>query len=97
MKLFRLALCSLDIFFYVEHSTAVFIVEAMAKDVLKEKKLTNAQRAALLYAKIYQRPPSAKESKRAVAFINNFAQDRQASWQALAQALVASNEFLYLK
>ena len=71
--------------------------EAMAKDVLKEKKQTNAQRAALLYAKIYQRPPSAKESKRAVAFINNFAQDRQASWQALAQALVASNEFLYLK
>ena len=71
--------------------------EAMAKDVLKEKKQTNAQRVALLYAKICQRPPTAKESKRAVAFINNFAQDRQASWQALAQALVASNEFLYLK
>ena len=70
---------------------------AMAKDVLKEKKLTNAQRAEQLYAKIYNRTPTATESKRAVTFINNFAQDSQASWQALAQALVSSNEFLYLK
>ena len=71
--------------------------EAMAKDLLADKNLTNAQRAERLYTKIYNRAPSAKETQRAVEFINNFAQDRVASWQALAQALVASNEFLYLK
>ena len=71
--------------------------EAMAKDLIADKNLTNAQRAERLYTKIYNRAPSAKETQRAVEFINNFAQDRVASWQALAQALVASNEFLYLK
>ena len=71
--------------------------EAIAKQLLAEKNLTNAQRAERLYTKIYNRAPSAKETQRAVAFINNFAQDRVASWQALCQALVSSNEFLYLK
>jgi len=71
--------------------------EAIAKQLLAEKNLTNAQRVERLYTKIYNRAPSAKETQRAEAFINNFAQDRVASWQALCQALVSSNEFLYLK
>ena len=71
--------------------------EAIAKQLLAEKNLTNAQRSERLYTKIYNRAPSAKETQRAEAFINNFAQDRVASWQAFCQALVSSNEFLYLK
>ena len=70
---------------------------AMAKQLLAEKKLNNAQRVERLYAKVYNRKPTAKESKRTVAFINEFCQEQQASWQALCQALVSSNEFLYLK
>jgi hypothetical protein len=69
----------------------------MAKQLLAKKNLTNAQRVQWLYAKIHNRKPTAKETKRAVAFVNEFAQERQASWQALCQALLSSNEFLYLK
>ncbi len=69
----------------------------MAKQLLAEKKLTNAQRAEWLYTKVFNRKPTAKESENAVKFVNEFCQERQASWQALCQALVSSNEFLYLK
>jgi hypothetical protein len=69
----------------------------MAKQLLAQKKLTNAQRVEWLYAKVYNRKPTAKESKSAVVFVNEFYQERLASWQALCQALVSSNEFLYLK
>ena len=71
--------------------------ESMAKALLKEEELTNAQRVQRLYAQVFNRRPTVKETQRAVVFINNFAQDRLASWQALSQALVSSNEFLYLK
>ena len=71
--------------------------ESMAKALLKEEELTNAQRVQRLYAQVFNRRPTVKETQRAVVFINNFAQDRLASWQALSQALVSSNEFLYLR
>ena len=71
--------------------------ESMAEALLKEADLTNAQRVQRLYAQVFNRPPTVKETQRAVVFINNFAQNRLASWQALSQALVSSNEFLYLK
>ena len=69
----------------------------MAKQLLAEKNLNNAQRVEWFYAKIYNRKPTVKENKRAEAFVNEFVQDRHASWQALCQALILSNEFLYLK
>ena len=65
--------------------------------ILADKKFTNSQGVKRLYVKVYKRPPTALELKRAVAFLSNFAKDRQASWQALCQSLVSSNEFLYLK
>ena len=71
--------------------------ESIAEALLKEGDLTNAQRVQRLYAQVFNRPPPVKETQRAVVFINNFAQDRLVSWQALSQALVSSNEFLYLK
>ena len=71
--------------------------ESIAKALLKEDELNNAQRVQRLYAQVFNRPPTVKETQRAVVFINNFSQDRLASWQALSQALVSSNEFLYLK
>ena len=71
--------------------------EAMTQQILADKKLTNSQGVKRLYVKVYKRPPTALELKRAVAFVSNFAKDRHASWQALCQSLVSSNEFLYLK
>ena len=83
---------------YLMNSPLVLRVsEAMAKELLAEKNLTNIQFAERLYTKIYNRPPTAQEIQRAVAFVNGFTQDRQSSWQALCQTLVSSNEFLYLK
>ncbi len=69
----------------------------MANELLAKKNLTNAQRVEWLYAKVYNRKPTSKESKNAVKFVNVFCQEQQASWQAFCQALVSSNEFLYLK
>jgi len=83
---------------YLMNSPLVLRTTAtMAKQLLAEKKLNNIQRVEWLYAKVYDRKPTAKESQRAVTFVNEFCQERQASWQALCQALVSSNEFLYLK
>jgi len=69
----------------------------MAKQLLAETKLTDTQRVEWLYEKVYNRKPTARENQSAVAFVNEFCQERLASWQALCQALVSSNEFLYLK
>jgi len=83
---------------YLMNSPLVLRTTAtMAKQLLAEKKLNNTQRVERLYAKVYNRQPTAKENKRALRFINEFCQERQASWQALCQALLSSNEFLYLK
>ena len=83
---------------YLMNSPLVLRTTAtVAKQLLAEKKLNNAQRVERLYAKVYNRKPTAKESKRTVAFVNEFCEEQQASWQALYQALISSNEFLYLK
>jgi hypothetical protein len=83
---------------YLMNSPLVLRTTAtMAKQLLTEKKLNSAQRVEWLYAKVYNRKPTAKESQRAVTFVNEFCQERHSSWQALCQALLSSNEFLYLK
>ena len=46
--------------------------ESMAKALLKEEELTNAQRVQRLYAQVFNRRPTVKETQRAVVFINNF-------------------------
>ena len=71
--------------------------DAMAKRLLLDKKLNDGQRIDRLYAQIYNRKPTEKENKRALAFVDEFCQERHSSWQAFCQALVSSNEFLYLK
>lgn len=83
---------------YLMNSPLVLRTTAtVAKQLLTEKKLNNAQRVERLYAKVYNRKPTATESKRTVAFVNEFCEEQQASWQALYQVLISSNEFLYIK
>ena len=80
--------------------------EALATRLLNEKPVDSGQRLIRLYALVYHRMPSAQESKDGLAFVNQFAEidngtDNNkgplASWQALCQVLISSNEFLYLR
>ena len=83
---------------YLMNSPLVLsVTEKMATQLLADKKLTNTQRVDRLYGKIYNRNPTATEIQRAVTFVDEFCKERQASWQALCQALLSSNEFLYLR
>ena len=80
--------------------------EALATRLLNEEPVDSGQRLIRLYALVYHRMPSAQESKDGLAFVNQFAEidnstDNNkgplASWQALCQVLISSNEFLYLR
>ncbi|MCH2115890.1 MAG: DUF1549 and DUF1553 domain-containing protein [Pirellulales bacterium] len=80
--------------------------EALATRLLNEEPVDSGQRLTRLYALVYHRRPSAQESKNGITFVKQFAEmdnDRDsnkgplASWQALCQVLISSNEFLYLR
>ena len=80
--------------------------EALATRLLNEESVDRDQRLERLYALVYQRTPSERESKNGLAFVDRFSQvhngkdgdrDSSAAWQALCQVLVSSNEFLYLR
>ncbi len=66
-----------------------------------------ASRLDLAYRRAFTRPPSAAESRRALAFLERYAQSLESdgmdpgrrereSWSALARTLLASNEFLFI-
>ncbi len=59
---------------------------------------TDAERVAAAYRLAFNRPPEAKEREMAVAFLKMPAKpsDSLTRWQQYAQALLASNEFLYV-
>ena len=68
----------------------------MAEALLKEADLPTRSACSGFMRRCSIARPRRMETQRAVVFINNFAQDRLAS-SVLSQALVSSNEFLYLK
>ena len=66
-----------------------------------------SQRLEIAYERAFGRPPVSAEQERATAFLNAYAQQsaregatpesqRHDAWTALARALFASNEFIYL-
>ncbi len=60
----------------------------------------DAGRVDQLYRIAYGRPPQAKESERALAFLDRYAKaasDRGSAWRGLCHTLLASNEFVYLR
>jgi hypothetical protein len=80
--------------------------EALATRLSNEEPVDSGQRLKRLYALVYHRMPSDQESKNGLTFVEQFAEmdnDRDgnkgplASWQALCQVLISSNEFLYLR
>jgi hypothetical protein len=82
------------------------VTEALAKRLLGQTKWQDVQRVDRLYQLAYHRAPTAMESRHALGFVKQFAatsncgdadKDQQMAWQALCQAVISANEFLYLK
>jgi hypothetical protein len=82
------------------------VTEALAKRLLGQKKWQDVQRVEWLYQLAYHRAPTPVESRHALGFVKQFAatsncgdadKDRLMAWQALSQAVISANEFLYLK
>ena len=80
--------------------------EAMAKRLLADDTADSGWRMERLYERVYNRPPTVQETQGALDFVKHFAaerrggdakSDRRAAWQALGQALVSANEFIYLR
>ncbi len=75
--------------------------EALAKGLAAKD---DAARVAQLYQRVHSRVPTAAETRRALAYVAQFAasagtgeKGRMAAWQSLCQALLAGNEFIYLR
>ncbi len=80
----------------------------LAAHLLERPDLDDAGRIRRLYALAYGRPPSPAESRRALAFLERFERTlrdedgapndaRLGAWQALCQAVLASNEFVTIR
>jgi hypothetical protein len=80
----------------------------LASDLLAAPSSDDAERTRRLYLRAYGRPPKPEETARALAFLDRFSRGLAAtetdarerslrSWQALCQALMASNEFAYIQ
>ncbi len=71
--------------------------ERLAKTLLSIS--DEVERFTVLYQRLYHRPPAAEEVNRARAFLEREAQQGQASQAlaALCQALMAANEFVFLR
>jgi cytochrome c553 len=75
--------------------------------VLCARPMTDAKRVCAAYLRAFGRPPAQEEVEEAVAFLGEYtaaargatggpADARLAAWQSLCQALLCSNEFLYV-
>ena len=82
------------------------VTEALAKRLLGQTKWQDVQRVERLYQLAYHRAPTPVESRHALGFVKQFSatsncgdadKDQLLAWQALCQAVISANEFLYLK
>ncbi|HTI51459.1 MAG TPA: hypothetical protein VL475_10925, partial [Planctomycetaceae bacterium] len=74
---------------------------------LKREATEEPQRTALAYRLLFSREPSADETTATTAFLDNQTKEyerqseepapRDRAWQDLCQALLSSNEFLYVE
>ena len=87
-----------------------FVIEqsrAFAAGLLADKSATDAARIKTAYLKAYNRPPTANEVSRALAYIAKYAarvsamepdhaKQRTLAWESFCQIIYASNEFIYV-
>ena len=80
--------------------------KVMANDLLVNESWDDNLRVESLYGRLYNRPASTEEKHRALSFVQKFAasknsddgtEDHLAAWQALCQAIIMTNEFVYLQ
>lgn len=73
--------------------------EKLARRVLAEPDRPEADRLRRLYDLAYTRPPTAAEIDRALRFLGQFVSDPapDRGWMFLAQAMLCSNEFIYVR
>jgi hypothetical protein len=80
----------------------------LAKRLLQDPKWNDAERVRQLYEQVYGRPPTERETARALAYIRNYegslavarinARECQLrSWQSLCHVILESNEFMYVE
>jgi len=75
----------------------------LAADLLNHDELDDVQRIGLLHERAFGRQATNKEVDRATRFLtllsakSNDANPRSAAWQMLCHAIVASNEFIYVR
>ena len=83
------------------------IVREMTNTLLRAALLreggTDVQRVTHAYARVFGRPPTARESAAALSYVQGYAGElgaagdaRQQAWQSFCQALFCANEFLYV-
>ena len=79
---------------------------AVAEKLVAQTEWDDTRRVEHLFSLAYGRPPVEIETDRALEFLQRFtalretgatATDRSAAWQALCQAIISANEFLYLR
>ncbi|MBM3964094.1 MAG: DUF1553 domain-containing protein, partial [Planctomycetes bacterium] len=78
--------------FILERSGA--LVERLEREQLRD----NASRVQKIFQWLYQREPSARESSKVLAFLDDTTTDLEPNrkWKLIAQTLLASNEFYFL-
>ena len=77
--------------FMLNNQLVLQAAEGIASDVAKDPALkTDAARLDRVYRKLIGRPPSARESELARAYLEN------ASWANFLQVLLCTNEFIYV-
>ncbi len=82
--------------FLLNNSFVVDVSKKAAERILSENLPDEASRVTYAYAYTLCRRPQPEESRRALAFLNEFGGEPADAWAALTQALYSSAEFRYL-
>ena len=58
--------------------------------------MTDQEKLQWVYVKVYSRNANSIEQERALQYLNEAAESPESAWTLLCQALLASNEFIYI-
>jgi hypothetical protein len=96
--------------FMLHGELVVQVAGDLAAALLGRQDLDDTGRIVRLYETAYGRPPEPGDSRRAARYLHQFAEKLQAedqaadaesirrgAWQALCQAILASNEFIFIR
>ena len=70
--------------------------QTLAKKTLSQDDMTDQEKLQWVYLKVYARNANSIEQERALQYLNEAAESSESAWTLLCQALLASNEFIYI-